>query len=136
MKRPAFLAPAFAALALVTAGACGSDTENPPPNEELPCEATQAKLCKRACGCGGGVGCTFRDPGLSTVTFPSEENCKAVLVGSACNDNVENGDFVVCQAAIEAAECTPDDNGVEAIERPAICKPTPIGGTGGEGGGG
>jgi hypothetical protein len=133
------LLPVLAAVTLLFA-ACGSDTENPPAADAgSPCEATQGIICKKACECGGGVGCTFRDPSESTVTFASEAACNAVLVGSACNPQVEPIDFVVCQSLLQSAGCKPDADGVDAVERPPVCKPKPIvgtGGAGGEGGGG
>jgi len=132
------LAPALAFATLVFA-ACGSDTDNAsPPDQGTPCEATQAKICKRACECGGGVGCTFRDPGLATVTFPSEESCNQALVGSACGDGYEEIDYALCQNVVGKLECAADDGGTMAIERPPLCKPAPVSttGSGGAGGGG
>jgi hypothetical protein len=82
------------------------------------------------------VGCTFRDPGQNTVTFVSEEDCNSVLVGSSCGPQNEEIDYPTCQSLVSFAECKPDANDVDAIERPPACKPKPIVGTGGAGGGG
>jgi hypothetical protein len=134
VNRPFLLLPSLVAVTLLFA-ACGSDTENPPPADAgSPCEATQATICKKACECGAGVGCTFRDPGEATVTFASEANCNSVLVGSACNAQVEEIDYNVCGVLLQSAECKADADGVDAVERPPVCKPKPIVGTGGAGG--
>lgn len=105
--------------------ACGGSDASPGFDEgkhQSACEAANQVLCKRACSCAGGVGCSFDDPGVgATTTFGSLEQCQQTMVSQQCSDGGNPAiDYAECEALLDSAQCV-EDSGKKAVSRPRAC---------------
>jgi len=92
----AWVAPAL--LALLSLG-CGSDSLSA-------CQQVGAATCTKACACTDGPGCNITG-GALTISFPTEMDCRTLLVTFGCSDSMPSyNDPVACLPLVEAASCT------------------------------
>jgi hypothetical protein len=71
-----------------------------------PCQQVGAATCTKACACTDGPGCNITG-GALTLSFPTEMDCRTLLVTFGCSDSMPSyNDPVACLPLVEAASCT------------------------------